>query len=251
MRRPLVAGNWKMNGSQAMASALTRAVVDGTAAAPDVELLLCPPAPYLSVVAGITGDSKVQVGAQDCSEFESGAYTGEMAASMLRDVGCSQVIIGHSERRQYYGDTDERVAAKVLQARSFDLIPVFCIGETLNERADNATEKTIGRQLAAVMNLPNAVALLRETIIAYEPVWAIGTGLSATPRQAQDVHAWIRTRLGEIDGLLAESTRILYGGSVKPENAQELFAMADIDGGLIGGAALESEPFMAICRAAG
>ena len=251
MRRPLVAGNWKMNGSQAMASALTRAVVDGTAAAPDVELLLCPPAPYLSVVAGITGDSKVQVGAQDCSEFESGAYTGEMAASMLRDVGCSHVIIGHSERRQYYGDTDERVAAKVLQARSFDLIPVFCIGETLNEREDNATEKTIGRQLAAVMNLPNAVALLRETIIAYEPVWAIGTGLSATPRQAQDVHAWIRTRLGEIDGLLAESTRILYGGSVKPENAQELFAMADIDGGLIGGAALESEPFMAICRAAG
>ena len=251
MRRPLVAGNWKMNGSHAMASALTRAVVDDTAATSDVDILLCPPAPYLSVVAGITGDSNVQVGAQDCSEFESGAYTGEMAASMLRDVGCSHVIVGHSERRQYYGDTDERVAAKVLQARSFDLIPVFCIGETLDERNDNATEKIIGRQLEAVMKLPNAVALLRDTIIAYEPVWAIGTGLSATPHQAQDVHAWIRTRLSEIDGLLAESTRILYGGSVKPENAQELFAMADIDGGLIGGAALKTDSFMAICRAAG
>ena len=251
MRRPLVAGNWKMNGSHAMASALTRAVVDDTAATSDVDILLCPPAPYLSVVAGITGDSKVQVGAQDCSEFESGAYTGEMAASMLRDVGCSHVIVGHSERRQYYGDTDERVAAKVLQARSFDLIPVFCIGETLDERNDNATEKIIGRQLEAVMKLPNAVALLRDTIIAYEPVWAIGTGLSATPHQAQDVHAWIRTRLSEIDGLLAEATRILYGGSVKPENAQELFAMADIDGGLIGGAALKTDSFMAICRAAG
>ncbi len=250
MRRPLVAGNWKMNGSRAMASVLTRAVVDAAAVTVDVDVLMCPPAPLLSLVADIADESGVQVGAQDCSDFDGGAYTGETAASMLRDVGCSHVIVGHSERRRYFGDTDQRVVAKVRQARAFDLTPVLCVGETLDERERNATEETIGHQLEAVMGLADAVTILRETVIAYEPVWAIGTGLSATPEQAQTVHAWIRKRVGELDDPLAQAMRILYGGSVKPENAAELFAMSDIDGGLIGGAAIEADSFLSICRAA-
>jgi triosephosphate isomerase (TIM) len=250
MRRPLVAGNWKMNGSRAMAAALTKAIIEGARLITEVDVVLCPPAPYLNLVADLAGDSDVQVGAQDCSDFEGGAYTGETAASMLRDVGCSYVIIGHSERRQYFGDTDQRTRAKIQRARALDLTPVFCIGETLDERERNETEGTVGRQLDAVTSLPDAGAILRESVIAYEPVWAIGTGLSATPEQAQAVHAWIRERLGEIDGQLARSTRILYGGSVKPDNAKELFAMPDIDGGLIGGAALAADSFISICRAA-
>ena len=250
MRRSLVAGNWKMNGSGAMASALTKAVVDDHAVTADVDVLLCPPAPYLGLVASIASGSDVQVGAQDCSDFEGGAYTGEIAASMIRDVGCSHVIIGHSERRQYFGDTDQRIGAKIQWARALDLTPVFCIGETLDERKQNATEATVGRQLEAVTSLPDAVAILRAAVIAYEPVWAIGTGLSATPEQAQAVHAWIRTRVSEIDLQVARSMRILYGGSVKPANASELFAMPDIDGGLIGGASLEAGAFKSICRAA-
>lgn len=250
MRRLLVAGNWKMNGSGAMASALTKMVVGNAALTAHVDVLLCPPAPYLGLVASIASGSDVQVGAQDCSDFESGAYTGEIAASMIRDVGCSHVLIGHSERRQYFGDTDRRIAAKIQAAHALNLTPVFCVGETLDERKNDATEDTVGRQLEAVMRLPEAAAILRASVIAYEPVWAIGTGLSATPDEAQAVHAWIRACIGKLEAELAQSVRILYGGSVKPDNAKELFAMPDIDGGLIGGASLEAEPFMSICRAA-
>ena len=250
MRRPLIAGNWKMNGSRALAVALTEAVMAASDGAEDVDVVLCPPAPYLNLVASAAAGRTLGVGAQDCSEFESGAYTGETAAPMLRDVGCSHVIIGHSERRQFFGDTDERIAAKIRQAYAAELIVIFCVGETLEERKQNATESIVARQLEAVTAQAEASAILGNTVIAYEPVWAIGTGESAAPDQAQRVHSLIRARLAKIDAQLAETARVLYGGSVKPENAAELFAMPDIDGALIGGASLKAESFMAICRTA-
>jgi triosephosphate isomerase len=248
-RRRLVAGNWKMNGSRAMATALARAVVDaGLDNALDV--VLCPPTPYLDVVGASVAGSGVALGAQDCSEHEPGAYTGEVAAAMLADCACSHVIVGHSERRQMFGDTDARVVAKIIAARAHGLTPIFCVGETLEERRADATDAVIARQLDALLGHADAAALLDGIVIAYEPVWAIGTGESATPAQAQAVHAAIRARLARVDAALAARTRILYGGSVKPDNAAELFAMPDIDGGLIGGAALVAASFIAVCRAA-
>lgn len=238
-----------MNGSHAMATALTRAVVD--AGLDNVlDVVLCPPAPYLEVVGASVAGSGVAFGAQDCSEHEAGAYTGEVAAGMLADCGCAYVIIGHSERRQMFGDSDARVVAKLKAACGHGLIPIFCIGETLAERRADATETVIARQLDALLTLPEAAGLLARMVIAYEPVWAIGTGESATPAQAQAVHAAIRARLAGTDAALAARTRIVYGGSVKPDNAAELFAMPDIDGGLIGGAALVAASFIAVCRAA-
>ena len=249
MRRPLVAGNWKMNGSQTMATTLARAIVAANLTTA-VDVLLCPPAPYLEIVAAAVADSAVAVGAQDCSEHASGAYTGETAASMLRDCGCTHVIIGHSERRQFFADTDQRVLAKVLTAQAQGLVPVMCIGETLAERRVDATEAVIARQLAAVLALPDAQTVMRGLVLAYEPVWAIGTGEAATPEQAQAVHAFIRAQLSARDADCGQNLRILYGGSVKADNAAELFAMPDIDGGLIGGAALVADSFIAVCRAA-
>lgn len=248
-RRRLVAGNWKMNGSRAMATALARAVVDaGLDNALDV--VLCPPAPYLDVVGASVAGSGVALGAQDCSEHEVGAYTGEVAASMLADSGCGYVIIGHSERRQMFGDSDARVVAKLRAACANGLTPIFCIGETLAERRADATESVIARQLDALLSLPDAAALLAHMVVAYEPVWAIGSGVSATSAEAQAVHAAIRARLAGVDAHRAARVRLLYGGSVKPDNAVELFAMPDIDGGLIGGAALIAASFIAVCRAA-
>jgi len=248
MRRALVAGNWKMNGSRAMAHDLAAAIV---AARPDkADVLLCPPTPYLAVVAETLAGSAVLLGAQDCSEHASGAYTGEVAASMLADCGCSHVILGHSERRQLFGDDDARVAAKVARAHGLGLKPVLCVGETLAERRADATEAVVARQLDAVLGLDGIAAILADLVIAYEPVWAIGTGETATPDQAQAVHAFIRERVARTDAARAADMRLLYGGSVKPANAAELFAMPDIDGGLIGGASLEAEPFLAICNAA-
>lgn len=238
-----------MNGSRLMATALARAVVD---AGLDniLDVVLCPPTPYLDVVgAGIAG-SGVALGAQDCSEHAPGAYTGEVAASMLVDCGCGFVILGHSERRQMFGDSDARIVAKLKAACAEGLTPIFCVGETLAERRADATEAVIARQLDAALSLPEAADLLSRMVIAYEPVWAIGSGESATPDQAQAVHAAIRARLAGVDAGLAARTRILYGGSVKPDNAVELFAMPDIDGGLIGGAALVAASFIAVCRAA-
>jgi len=232
-----------------MATGLARAVVDaGLDNALDV--VLCPPAPYLDVVGASIAGSSVALGAQDCSEHEPGAFTGEVAASMLVDCACSFVIVGHSERRQMFGDSDARVVAKIKAASAQGLTPIFCVGETLDERRADATETVINRQLDALLALPEAVGLLSRMVIAYEPVWAIGTGESATPAQAQAVHAAIRVRLAGLDAGLAARTRILYGGSVKPDNAVELFAMPDIDGGLIGGAALVAASFIAVCRAA-
>ena len=244
-----MAGNWKMNGSQAMATALARAVVDaGLDNALDV--VLCPPSPYLDVVGASLAGSGVALGAQDCSEHDAGAYTGEVAAAMLADCGCTYVIVGHSERRQMFGDSDERVVAKLKAACGQGLTPIFCVGETLAERRAQTTAQVIARQLDALLTQPEAARLLAQIVIAYEPVWAIGTGESATPAQAQTVHAAIRTRLAVVDKGLAARLRILYGGSVKPDNAVELFAMPDIDGGLIGGAALVAPSFIAVCRAA-
>ena len=238
-----------MNGSRAMATALTRAVVD--AGLDNVlDVVLCPPAPYLDVVGASVAGSGVALGAQDCSEYQPGAYTGEVAAGMLVECGCTYVIIGHSERRQMFGDTDARVAAKLKAACGQGLTAIFCVGETLAERRADATDVVIARQLDALLALPEAASLLARTVIAYEPVWAIGTGESATPAQAQAVHTAIRARVAAIDAELAARTRILYGGSVKPDNAVELFAMPDIDGGLIGGAALVAASFIAVCRAA-
>ena len=248
-RRRLVAGNWKMNGSRSMVTALAGAVVEA-GLDPALDVVLCPPAPYLDVVGARVAGSGVVLGAQDCAEFEPGAYTGEVAAAMLADCGCGYVIVGHSERRQMFGDTDARVVAKLEAARRHGLTPIFCIGETLAERRAEATDTVIARQLDALLRLPEAPRLLAQMVIAYEPVWAIGTGESATPTQAQAVHAAIRKRLASVDAELAARMRILYGGSVKPDNAAELFAMADIDGGLIGGAALVAASFIAICRAA-
>jgi triosephosphate isomerase len=248
MRRLLVAGNWKMNGSTAMAVELAAAVAE--AAPAGIDVLLCPPAPYLARVGAALAGTPVVLGGQDCSEHEAGAYTGEVAAAMLRDCGCSHVLVGHSERRQFFGDSDARVAAKVIRAQADGLVAVLCVGETLDERRAGRTEEAVGRQLDAVLALPGLGEVLDHLVVAYEPVWAIGTGETATPEQAQTVHAWIRARIAARDPARAASLRILYGGSVKPDNAAELFAMADIDGGLIGGAALKAESFLAICSAA-
>ena len=249
MRRGLVAGNWKMNGSLAMTAQLAAGVAAG--APVGVEVAVCPPFPYLQAAAAALEGSGVALGAQDLSEHASGAYTGDVAGPMLAELGCSLVLVGHSERRHGLGESDERVAAKFLAAAAAGLTPVLCVGETLEEREAGSTRAVVEAQLDAVFRALEAAG--REAgdfVVAYEPVWAIGTGRTASPDQAQEVHALVRERLAGA-GANAGGTRILYGGSVKPDNAAELFAMDDIDGGLIGGASLETTGFLAICRAAG
>ena len=236
-----------MNGDRAMADALARSIAS---ADEGVDVLVCPPAAYLTTVAAALGDSDVALGAQDCSEHEPGAYTGEHAAAMLADVGCSYVIVGHSERRQHFGDTDLRVAEKTAAALGADLSPVVCVGETIEQRKGGHTESIIAAQLEAVLDNALVRSRVRDLVIAYEPVWAIGTGESATPEQAESVHAFIRQQLAGLNEAAADSCRILYGGSVKPDNAAALFGQANIDGGLIGGASLKAESFIAICQAA-
>ncbi len=247
MRTPLVVGNWKMHGTRAMARELCAGISAERPRFEGVEVGICPPFVLLPLVADTLGPSGLRWGAQDLSEHESGAYTGEVSATMLADFGATLVIIGHSERRAMFGDTDARTVAKLRRAQAAGLTPILCVGETLAERNTGTTEQVVARQLDALLGQPDAAHLLGNLVIAYEPVWAIGTGETATPDQAQAVHAFIRARVG---GSAAGAMRILYGGSVKPGNAPELFAMADIDGGLIGGAALKSEDFVAICAAA-
>ncbi len=246
MRTPLVVGNWKMHGSREMAAALCDGVKAARGEFAGVEVGICPPYVLLPQVADCLRGSGLAWGAQDVSEQAGGAYTGEVSAAMLKDFGASLVIIGHSERRALYGDTDALTVLKLRQAQAAGLLPILCVGETLDERKTGRTETIVARQLDALLGEADAGTLLASLVIAYEPVWAIGTGETATPAQAQAVHAYIRARLGGA----ASGTRILYGGSVKPGNATELFAMPDIDGGLIGGAALKSEEFVAICSAA-
>jgi triosephosphate isomerase len=248
MRRKWVGGNWKMHGTRAMASALVGAIVEADVAGADVAVF--PPFPYLREACAACAGSRVAVGGQDASEHEAGAFTGEVSAAMLHDIGCTLVLAGHSERRQYHHETDGQVAAKVAQALGHGLTPVLCVGETLDEREAGRTAEVVSRQLGAVV-AHCGIAAFERIVVAYEPVWAIGTGRTASPAQAQEVHALLRSQLARDDARIAGSTRIVYGGSVKPGNAAELFAQADIDGGLIGGASLTATDFLAICAAAG
>lgn len=249
MRQPLVAGNWKMNGSKASAETLLAGIKEGIASISKTEVLVCPPFPYLALAVSAVAGSRVAVGAQNACTETGGAYTGEVSAGMIKDVGCTYVILGHSERRQYYGETDEIIAKKYAQALAAGLTPILCVGETLAEREHGETQSVVARHLDGIMETAGVEAIARG-VIAYEPVWAIGTGRTATPAQAQEVHAAIRGQLAGAAAAAAQRTRILYGGSVKPGNAGELFAQPDIDGGLIGGASLVAADFAAICASA-
>ena len=245
MRKNLVVGNWKMHGSRAANAALLAGLKE---AGPwSAEVAVCVPFPYIAEAAlALTGQS-VGLGAQDCSSHEQGAFTGEVSAAMLADLGCRYVIVGHSERRAYHHESDQWVADKAKIALAHGVTPIVCVGETLVERDAGQTEAVVKRQLAAVVH--TLTHCIGEIVLAYEPVWAIGTGLTATPAEAQAVHAVLRTQLHAATQK-ASSMRIVYGGSVKADNAAELFAQIDIDGGLIGGAALKVADFAAICRAA-
>lgn len=248
MRRKLVAGNWKMHGSLAQNEALLDAVVGGMRQLSGVDCAVCVPFPYLFQAQQKLSGTPVQWGAQDTHQLPKGAYTGEVAASMLGDFGCRYVIVGHSERRSLYGESSQLVAEKFAAVQQAGMLPILCVGETLEQREAEATEAVVAEQLDAVIALLG-VQCLRQAVVAYEPVWAIGTGKTATPEQAQAVHAFIRQRVAGHDAQIAQGLCILYGGSVKAGNAAELFAMPDIDGGLIGGASLVAEEFLAICRA--
>lgn len=247
MRRKLVAGNWKMHGSRAMATTLVADVV--VALPPRADVAVLPPFPYLSDLIERYESSGLAFGAQDVSERRRGAYTGEVSAEMLVDVGCRYVLVGHSERRQYHDESNELVAAKFDVAREAGLTPILCVGETLEQRESGATESVLAQQIDAILGRCGIEAFLT-AVIAYEPVWAIGTGRVATPAQAQAVHAYLRGRLALENATIAGSLRILYGGSVKPDSAAGLFGQPDIDGGLIGGASLVAADFLAICAAA-
>jgi triosephosphate isomerase len=247
MRTKLVAGNWKMHGSLAANLGLLHAVRDGAGGA--AEVALCVPYPYLAQAQATLNSSKVAWGAQDVSEHAQGAWTGEVSAAMLADFACRYVLVGHSERRSFFGDTDAVVAAKFVAARKAGLVPILCVGESLAEREAGITGEVVTRQIDAVLGQCE-IADFAKAIVAYEPVWAIGTGRTASPEQAQEVHALIRSRFAREDAAIAGGLRILYGGSVKAGNAAELFGQPDIDGGLIGGASLVAADFLAICAAA-
>jgi triosephosphate isomerase (TIM) len=249
MRRKIVAGNWKMHGSRAENGQLVEAIVSGFSGDARGECIICPPFVYLHEVSRLLRDAGVQLGAQDVCAEATGAYTGEVSGAMLRDVGCSYVLVGHSERRAIYGEDDRLVARKFVAAQAAGLTPILCVGEQLAEREAGQTHAAIQRQLDAVLGIVEPAALSR-ALIAYEPVWAIGTGRTASPEQAQDVHEFIRARIAARDAKIAAALPILYGGSCKAGNASELFDMPDVDGGLIGGASLKAEEFLAICRAA-
>jgi triosephosphate isomerase len=241
-RTRLIAGNWKMHGSRASNQALLDSVCGGIIGLAGVECAVCVPFPYLTEVSGQLQGTPVAWGAQNVSEHAKGAYTGEVSAPMLSEFGCRYVIVGHSERRQLFGESDAQVAAKFAAALDARLTPILCVGETLADRDAGRTEAVVARQLDEVLTT-NGIEAFSGAVVAYEPVWAIGTGKTATPEQAQAVHALIRTRI-------FKGTRILYGGSVKPDNAAAIFAMPDVDGGLIGGASLIADDFLAIVKAA-
>lgn len=248
MRQSLVVGNWKMNGSLEGNRSLIESLKADIASVQHAAVAVCPPFVYLPQISELLKGTVIGWGAQNLSQEAPGAFTGEVAASMLVDFHCKYVIVGHSERRALYGESDELVANKFATAQSTGLIPIFCVGETLEQRTAGETENVVMRQLKAVLDLQGVTALTK-AVIAYEPVWAIGTGKTATPEQAQEVHAFIRAKVAEHDAKIAEQVQILYGGSVKGSNAAELFAMKDIDGGLIGGASLKAQDFLTICKA--
>ena len=237
-----------MNGNLQSVIDLVEGIKAGDAG--KAQLAVCPPAIFLMKVGGMLAGSDIALGAQNVCDQESGAFTGEISAAMLTESGCRYAIVGHSERRALYGEDDEWTARKFAAARRAGLTPILCVGETLQEREQGITEDVVARQLDAVINL-EGIGAIGTAVIAYEPVWAIGTGMTATPDQAQDVHAFIRGKLAGLDQAVADKVQILYGGSVKGSNAAELFAMQDIDGGLIGGASLAADDFLAICKADG
>ncbi|HEX9810691.1 MAG TPA: triose-phosphate isomerase [Burkholderiales bacterium] len=250
-RRPFVAGNWKMNGTRASSAELVAGVARVIGSVANVDVALLPPFILIPAVADLLKPmgGRIAYGGQNLDTHASGAYTGEVSGAMLRDFGCTYVVVGHSERRALYGETDSLVADKFAAAQAAGLTPILCIGETLAEREAGQTEQVVQRQLDAVLARSSAASLGAATL-AYEPVWAIGTGRTATPEQAQAVHGFLRARIASRDAGVAASLRILYGGSVKGSNARELFSQPDIDGGLIGGASLHAEEFLTICRAA-
>lgn len=250
MRRKLVAGNWKMHGSKAMVKELLKKLLSAAADEQAAELAVFPPFPYLPKVQKMLRDSAISWGAQTLNPAAKGAFTGEVSASMLLDFGCRYVLVGHSERRTLFGESDAAVAERFVAALDAGLEPILCIGETLAEREQGETYAVIGRQLEIVLEKAG-IDSFESATIAYEPVWAIGTGKTASPDQAQEIHAFIRDKLSKHDDIIGGQIRILYGGSVNPSNAADLFARKDIDGGLIGGASLKAEDFLAIHAAAG
>lgn len=249
MRTKLVAGNWKMNGSVDANAALLRAVLDAAPSFAGMRCAVCVPFPYLAQAQAALAGSAIAWGAQNLSEHSSGAYTGEVSGAMLEEFGCTYAIVGHSERRTLFHEDDGTVAKKFVAAQSQRLVPILCVGETLAERESGATEQVVARQLDRVVELAG-VAAFADAVIAYEPVWAIGTGKTATSAQAQAVHAFIRGRIAALDTRVAANVAILYGGSVKASNAAQLLVEPDVDGGLIGGASLVAADFIAICQAA-
>ena len=244
-RTPLVAGNWKMNGRQGLLAEMAEALAGYNGGA---KVVICPPYPYLAAARSVM-PAAIGVGGQNLSDQEDGAFTGEVSAPMLAEVGCGHVIVGHSERRALYGETDAGIADKFSRAQAAGLVPILCVGETLEEREAGNTEAVVCGQLQAVVDAVG-IAAFGSAVVAYEPVWAIGTGRTASPEQAQEVHASLRASLEKNDPDIAESLCLLYGGSVKADNAALLFAQSDIDGGLIGGASLTADSFIAICQAA-
>jgi triosephosphate isomerase len=249
MRQKLIVGNWKMNGSLAANAALLAGVTSGLAAGAKSRVAVCVPAPYLAQCQHLLEASPVAWGAQDVSAQAEGAFTGEVSAGMLQDFACRYVIVGHSERRTYHAEGSALVARKAVQALAAGLVPIVCVGETLAEREAGHTESVVGEQLEALL-AALAPDELSNVVLAYEPVWAIGTGKTATPEMAQQVHAMLRAQMAQFNAEAAAQVAILYGGSMKPDNAQQLLAMPDIDGGLIGGAALKAADFLAIVAAA-
>ncbi len=246
MRSSLIAGNWKMNGNLQSVVELVEGIKAGDAG--KAELAIFPPAVFLMKVGGMLADSEIALGAQNVGDQEAGAFTGEIAAAMLKECGCRYALVGHSERRSLYLETDQLVAARFAMAVASGIIPILCVGEALQERDQGITEDVVAGQLDAVIDLSGIDGIAR-AIIAYEPVWAIGTGKVATPDQAQEVHAFIRGKLARLDVGVAEQVKILYGGSMNPSNAAELLSQPDIDGGLIGGASLQADDFLSIAQA--
>jgi len=247
MRTPLIAGNWKMNGSLQSVIELVEGIKAGEVS--NARLAVCPPAVYLMKVGGMLDGTDIALGAQNVCDRESGAFTGEIGASMLKECGCQYAIVGHSERRALYKESDELVARRFATAVTSGLVPILCIGETLEQREHGVTEEIVARQLDAVIE-QQGVSVIGQSVIAYEPVWAIGTGKVATPEQAQAVHGFIREKLSALDTGVADKVQIIYGGSMNPANAGELLSKPDIDGGLIGGASLKATDFLAIGQSA-
>lgn len=244
-RRQLVVGNWKMNGSLRANSLLLKSITAQWQGHHNTDVVICPAFPHIAQIAHLLAGTELMVGAQTVSEFEQGAYTGEVSASMLADLDCKFVIIGHNERRRMQGESDEQIAEKFVRAQNAGLVPIFCVGESLEDRNKSLHLTTISRQLDAVFNRVDK-SVLQNAVLAYEPVWAVGTGKTATPNQADEVHKFMRMQLGDC----GEDVKILYGGSVRSHNAKELFALNDIDGALLGGASLDADEFLAICKAA-